>query len=301
MMKRKILAVVLPIVGCATVVGSGFSAWYFGEGGNAGSPISTGVLVTEEVKADSKNLSVDTSASTIVANVEPEEEGYFDGRLVLDQGGANNDSFDSGIMFGDSTDTVTTDTKGKKWAFKVSYIGDTDGEGSNLGLTLGELYDAGLMITIDISIEIKGNLVNYVEFQSTQQELSVTSDIKQNIEPVTLKPVTLTPSITKLTGKFDVPVDDITSTVRDLVSAYWSFEIGVDTEKKIVGESIDYSNSLLKYKVNNATTDEADYTGGKPLTSKQLSTMRGLLQNSGGTVNEISFSAVAKIVEDPNR
>ena len=31
MMKRKFLAVVLPIIGCATVVGSGFGAWYFGE------------------------------------------------------------------------------------------------------------------------------------------------------------------------------------------------------------------------------------------------------------------------------
>ena len=49
MMKRKFLAVVLPIIGCATVVGSGFSAWYFDEGvakGDGGST-SINVNVTE--------------------------------------------------------------------------------------------------------------------------------------------------------------------------------------------------------------------------------------------------------------
>ena len=31
MMKRKILAVTIPVVGCLTVVGAGFSAWYFSD------------------------------------------------------------------------------------------------------------------------------------------------------------------------------------------------------------------------------------------------------------------------------
>ena len=51
MMKRKFLAVVLPIVGCATVVGSGFSAWYFSDTLTSGNKESNLVsLVTPEGK-----------------------------------------------------------------------------------------------------------------------------------------------------------------------------------------------------------------------------------------------------------
>ena len=81
MMKRKFLAVILPIIGCATVVGSGFSAWYFGNtvatGGEGSTTIN--VEVTDEIRDASGTLRVDTSDSTIKDKV-----------LILDQGGFKN-------------------------------------------------------------------------------------------------------------------------------------------------------------------------------------------------------------------
>ena len=46
MKKRKILMLTLPLVGVATIVGSGFSAWYFNAGTVAKSA-TLGVKVTE--------------------------------------------------------------------------------------------------------------------------------------------------------------------------------------------------------------------------------------------------------------
>ena len=46
MKKRKILMLTLPLVGVATIVGSGFSAWYFNET-TVSTSAKLGVAVTE--------------------------------------------------------------------------------------------------------------------------------------------------------------------------------------------------------------------------------------------------------------
>ena len=73
MKKRKILMLTLPLVGVATIVGSGFSAWYFNE-----TTISTsaklGVAVTE------MHVTAGELTTTLPANA----------KIVLDQGGASN-------------------------------------------------------------------------------------------------------------------------------------------------------------------------------------------------------------------
>ena len=103
MLKRKILAAVLPVVAAATVVGSGFSAWYFGDSGNASDKNVDVILdVTDSI----------TNAGTLKAYWNNETSQSATGKsaaLKLDQGGETiSDKFnDSGL-----TDTAKSNLKG---------------------------------------------------------------------------------------------------------------------------------------------------------------------------------------------
>ena len=105
MMKRKFLAVILPLVGCATLVGSGFSARYFGEATGTSSVSPTiNVDVTEEIDDVNHTLSLNTNLGTDF------DKGNAK-KLLLDQGGAKNNCVDSGITFVNSSSTEQDITK----------------------------------------------------------------------------------------------------------------------------------------------------------------------------------------------
>lgn len=293
MMKRKFLAVVLPIIGCATVVGSGFSAWYFGNTVTTGGTGSTtvNVDVTEEIRDATGTLSVDPSASTIKNKI-----------LILDQGGFKNTREDSGIMFGDTGATETTaTTEGdkivNKWGFTVSYNGKASEEEGVAELTLGELYDAGLRIRINLSIEIKGDLVKYITFQGSDTTVKVI----QSSLTETAKSVTLTGTGTKRSADFIITDEQVKGST--LSTASWEFELGVDTIKKeVVGEDpekkeFDYSNALLKYLPHEH--DHTDtYSGGKPNHEDEPGLMKADLTNDPKNPSQIVFSAIAYIEDD---
>lgn len=281
MMKRKFLAVVLPIIGCATVVGSGFSAWYFGNNvaiGNYSGSTPVNVDVTDELKDATGTLSVDTTASTITGKT-----------LILDQGGLKNNSLDSGIMFGEASAIKTKDTNGNKWDFTVSYNKDA-GEGDKL--TLGELYDAGLRIRINLSIEIKGDLVKYITFQDSVPTVTVApSGLTGTDDPVTL------------TGERTSPIRSADYIIteeqvnRSETTASWKFELGVDTKKK---ENGDYSNALLKYLPPVYNGPGNTYNGGKPSAKGEPLSMKTDLTNDGEDATKIVFSVTAFIEDDPD-
>ena len=286
MMKRKFLAVVLPIIGCATVVGSGFSAWYFGDtvttGGSGSATIN--VEVTDEIKDPSGTLSVAPSKSTITNNT----------ILILDQGGPKNDSPDSGIMFGDTVATETTATSEnaetivKNWGFTVKYDG-TFGEGEEDDLTLGKLYDAGLRIRINLSIEIKGDLTKYITFQDSVPGVSVTpSDLTG-----TGNTVALTGTEAKISGDYIITDKQVNDS--GLSTASWEFELGVDTLKN--GDN--YSNTLLKYR-ERVFTDGA-YKGGKPGAKDEPAKMESDLTDDAENPSQIVFSVIAYIEDDPTK
>ena len=123
-MKRKFLAVVLPIIGCATVVGSGFGAWYFGEvtGVKDTDGFQLGINVSEEVKDATGNLTISASNS---------ESALDNKKVMLDQGGQNNKNLNSGISIVDSTVTEDTfniadhvaDIGNVNYEFTVTYSG----------------------------------------------------------------------------------------------------------------------------------------------------------------------------------
>lgn len=56
MLKRKFFAVALPLVAGATIVGSGFAAWVFGEQSFSAKGKNIGVQLTEEAGLDGVNL-----------------------------------------------------------------------------------------------------------------------------------------------------------------------------------------------------------------------------------------------------
>ena len=281
MMKRKFLAVVLPIIGCATVVGSGFSAWYFGNNvgiGNISGSTPVNVNVTEELEDATGTLSVDTTATTITGK-----------SLILDQGGPKNDSLDSGIMFGDATAIKTIKTDGNKWDFTVYYNKGDAGE----GLTLGELYDAGLRIRINLSIEIKGDLGKYITFQDSEPD---SEPIVVSVAPTGLtgtgNAVTLTGTGAKRSA--DYTITDAQVNGSGLTTASWNFALGVDTQLK---ENGDYSNALLKYQDR---VYDGTYKGGKPGDEGEPLSMKTDLTNDPGNPSQIVFSVTAFIEDDPD-
>lgn len=284
MMKRKILAVVLPIVGCATVVGSGFSAWYFGQDVFTGDNGNTnvGVEITDEVTASKANLNIDQTATTVTGD-----------RLILDQGGARNYSTDSGIMFGAATATETTATSGEKWEFTVSYVGETQSGETSSVLTIDEIYKAGMRLRFEVSVELKGSLGTYVEFQNGLK-LTVNPDIQACDKELTLDD---DPGNTnRVVGNYVVTNEQVNGS--DATSLDWTFTLGLDTTKKDNG---DYSNALLVYKPH--TSDENGLTGGKPVASGEPEDMKKALTNSDPEklTHFVSFNVVACIENDPER
>ena len=299
MMKRKFLAVILPIIGCATVVGSGFAAWYFNDdvvNGDGGST-SIGINVTEEVKASKGSLEIDLGDTTIdgVEN---------NGRLVLDQGGARNNSVNSGIMFGDDTSTVTTATGAttpagnKVWAFTVSYDGAAGGTGAPL--TIDEIYDAGLRIRVEMTVTIDSTLNKYIDYQADLPEFNVTSEgLVTSPTKVSFDEPDVGSDPTVRTANYIVDTTKLGDSAIDQLDL--NFSLDLNTEKKPVededapdGTRIDYSNNLFVYKQNE--TSGKDYIGGKPETGHQLAKMKRQISSSS-----VVFSVVAHIEDDPTR
>ena len=306
MMKRKFLAVILPIIGCATVVGSGFSAWYFGEVETTGGDglASVSVTVTDEIKSAKGALKyvplTDEKGELLTAD---------GGVLVLDQGGANNESLDSGIMFGDGTEKETVKNT-LSWQFKMSYVG-------NNNLTIFDIYDAGLRLRFEVSVELKGSLGKYVTFQDLIS-LGVTPSSASFKDggafDSTLSLETDESNENKIVGNYEIDNDTIKKLQGEGTSLDWTFKLDLSTEAKpitnednSVVERTDYSNALLKYESNDSTKVEATepegeatykLNGGKPLHTGEPEQMYSDLTS---TSSQIDFKVVGYIEDDPTR
>lgn len=222
MMKRKFLAVILPIIGCATVVGSGFGAWYFGETVNASKTgdFFVNIGITDEVDDATSSLSIG-------GNIE-EFDKYT---LLLDQGGHSNKGIlDSGIMLtnSDPLPVKVEATTGVDWEFTVTYDGGTT--------TIKDLYDAGLQIRFEIKINLGADLSYYV---------GVKSDAKVTLksEEISLATTNLNSFTTKNNGvsystEYVVDGEDLQAT-----NVTYDFALDMDTAAKT------YSNALFEYKL----------------------------------------------------
>lgn len=307
MMKRKFLAVVLPIIGCATVVGSGFAAWYFNDdviNGDNGST-SIGINVTEEVKASKGSLKIDLGDTTIDGVEKTPGEGK-NGRLVLDQGGARNNSVDSGIMFGDDTSTATTATGedtangDKVWAFTVSYNGSVGGtieDPTTLEdpLTIGEIYDAGLRIRINFSITINGDLDKYITFQDNPVPAVEVIIPSGSIGTNTSVSLTGEKDSNSRSGDYTITYEQAKDSV--LSEASWEFKLGVNTIK----DGDNYKNALLKYRTRGYSDSGDKYYPGKPVASGEPESMEKDLTDDAENPSNIVFAVKAFIEDDTDR
>ena len=233
MMKRKLLAVVLPLVGCTTVVGSGFAAWYFGDTiGNGGvGKLSPNVNITAEI--DSQN-------TTLTGSYNP---AGMPTCLILDQGPANadgsaNDEETQGIAFASEPKSVIKSSENvKDFVFTVNYKG---GENS-----LKDLKDDGnYRIRVEVKIDLTA-LKGYVDLASTAKvTMAETASDAINGGELTFDEVEEDGNI--YTATYTAPTDDDTTT-----AANWTFTLGLSTTG--------YKNVLLKYADGKKPTNHEKY------------------------------------------
>ena len=142
MLKRKMLAILLPTVAAATLVGSGFSAWYFGDT-VTGLANDIDIVITDEVGA----------VGTLTQFNGP--DAVTPTHLILDQGGYKNlVNTDAGISFGTNATTPITDgVVGATFKFTDEY-------------TYDKLDSAGMGVYVTQTLKIHKTLLNYVELQN---------------------------------------------------------------------------------------------------------------------------------------
>ena len=144
-MKRKLMLGLLSAVGGLTIIGSGFSAWYF-EGSAEAKDSNIGVTVTDVV----------SQYGTIEAT---EVEGLT---LCLDQGGAkNNTNLDAGITF------VTPDADPSTYSGHKIYNGEF---GATYTIDAGKsklAKNAGLEAIFKAEITLKEVAAQYISFKDT--------------------------------------------------------------------------------------------------------------------------------------
>ena len=231
MMKRKLLAVVLPLIGCTTVVGSGFAAWYFGDSVSGGDDARFGaaVNITTEVDSESTTLTgsySDTGMPTV---------------LILDQGpakpdGSVNDLATQGIAFAsgaknviDSKETVND------FVFTVNYNGG--------GKTLEDLYNEGhYKVRVEVKIDLTA-LKGYVDLVSGAK-VAITKSTSEELGPSVGTFTEVQDNI--YTATYNAPIDDTSKTAHQ-----WTFTLGLSTDN--------YANKLLKYAGTMKPTTSGEY------------------------------------------
>ena len=155
MKKRKILMLTLPLVGVATIVGSGFSAWYFNET-TVGTSATLGVAVTE------LHATAGTLTTTLPSGA----------KVVLDQGGATNAAALNELIY------VATESDGvytKVNSFDVIFsIPTTSAAG---------LKDSNISATLTLTPIVHTTLLEYIDVTISSITLNKTFTLAANEEP----------------------------------------------------------------------------------------------------------------------
>ena len=240
-MKRKFLAVVLPIVGCATVVGSGFSAWYFGATASSNESFTIGTSVTEEIDSVANTLSIPSDNSNAA-----QLNGM---NLILDQGGFENTNVNQGIMFAHGTPNDVSENK-LDYHFNVVFKGTDD-------LNLQDVYDAGMELKVTVSFDLGAVLSQYI---AVKTDAGIVVDAGPAGDESELK-------FTKSEGNVYTATYTLKETslndISNLANAVFSFSIDLSTNAS-------FENSLFVYAY-----------GKKPTDPKTLEAMRKAITTIG--------------------
>lgn len=216
MMKRKLLAVVLPLIGCATVVGSGFAAWYFEDIQTTRDNIGTyvGVNVTKEVNDASGLLNFDEELT---------DDDLKGNVLVLDQGGIKLDEEYEyrGIMIGSDTDNETKAKSDINYSFTLTWGSTGDGE----PVDLLQIYEAGMKVRLTVTITLGDPLSNYIELVPGYS-LNCPDSIKKAFDGPD--------------GKVYTAVWEAEKPAVATPNANWEFNLGFDTDEDLKNEAFKY-------------------------------------------------------------
>lgn len=268
MMKRKILAVTIPVVGCLTVVGSGFSAWYFDEAVTDSSESSAlNTYVTEKVESKDVSLSFTESNKGDVLN-----NKY----LILDQGGVKNTDPTVGIMIADNKLNETVEDT-RSYTFKVEF------NGSNSNLTLNKIYDAHMELSVTVEIDLSDKLFQYVTLvDGASMGVKYTPTGEGPDETVDFVDIAKNNNKWTATYTLEKPSD---LAEGDISKFEWTFEINLST-------SADLKNSLFRYARDNTNAED----NAKPKNGDDYDDMVDALGlGEGGTPAKLGFVATAKI------
>lgn len=272
MMKRKILAVTIPVVGCITVVGAGFSAWYFDAAvSNSTESSALNTYVTEKVESKDVALSFTNSNKNTVLN-----NKY----LILDQGGVKNTDETVGIMIADSEVNETVPDLSRKYSFTVKF-GKDSSDGTSPKLTLNSIYDAHMELSVTVEIDLSDRLYQYVTLvDGASMKVSYTQISGENSETVAFDD---TDKNNKWTATYTLAADKLDDLSTGPISHFeWGFEINLST-------SAELKNSLFRYAGDNANNK-------KPKTGDDYDAMvTALGLGEGGTAAKLGFAATAKI------
>ena len=155
MKKRKILMLTLPLVGVATIVGSGFSAWYFNET-TVSTSAKLGVAVTE------LHVTAGTLTTTLPVGA----------KVVLDQGGATKVTDLTELIY------IATESGGnytKVNSFDVTFsIPTTSAAG---------LKDSGIKATLALTPTVNTTLSTYIDVTTSLITLNKTFTLAADETP----------------------------------------------------------------------------------------------------------------------
>ena len=179
-MKRKLMLGLLSAVGGLTIIGSGFSAWYFGDNDAASKNYSIHAQVT--CIADTLGaITLDTDIAGVA--------------LQLDQGGfANKADTDKGISF---VKGLATFNEPLKATYKIEY------GASKLA------KDAGLKASFDCLVTLKKEFAEYIEFKNSFYGETFTTGLdKAGNTTINLsKPITFTEAQIIETYEFNIATE----------------------------------------------------------------------------------------------
>lgn len=217
-MKRKLMLGLLSAVGGLTIIGSGFSAWYFGDNDAASKNQSINAHVTN-VANKLGEITVDTDIAGV--------------KLQLDQGGfANIEDTDKGISFVKGSDTFNEPLKA---TYKIK------DEDSKLA------KDAGLQASFDCLVTLKKEFAQYIEFKNSFYGGTFTtgSDTAGNTTIKLSKPITFTETQITETYEFNI------TTETNLTNMAFKYKDGKKPQDKTAHGNF---HTLLKGVYENALT-----------------------------------------------
>lgn len=190
MLKRKIFAVALPIIAGATIVGSGFAAWVFGDQTFTANGKDLGVQLTDQVGLEGVNLAFKFTgdkigtfegpdASTVAQDLQTDDKI----KVVLDQGHETTSNSTTSSIDAEKGIYFVLQRGANEYLLKTIEFSVTD-----TGDKITKMYEAGYELQLDTKVTFDSTLLNLVEVkENTWNDFKLASSGTNNVYTVSQK------------------------------------------------------------------------------------------------------------------